>query len=172
MRRRYSLNEITLMRQRFLLLPTICLVFLSMVVQAQIYSPFDSRQFERDYDDTPEDYNRFDYESFLLQSQQSEFLLGQDTLAQIRQQLATTPSELRKLGVDEAVIKELLSLNALQDTLAFLSYDLARERADKGDTLEIEQIQQIIQFRKDELLRKALALPESQVFGQEFFRKT
>ena len=158
------------MRQRFLLLPITCLVFLSMVVQAQITSPFDSRQFERNYD-SPDDYNRFDYESFLLQSQQSEFLMGQDTLAQIRQQLATTPDELRKLGVEDAVIKELLSLNALQDTLAFISYDLARDRADKGDTLELEQIQAIIQFRKDELLRKALGLPASEIFGQEFFRK-
>ncbi len=160
------------MRQRFLLFISILALSFLVPMEAQILSPFDSRQFDYENSNSGSgDYNRFDYEAFLLQNQQSQSLIGQDTLAQIRQKLSTTPDELRKLGVDNAIIDELTSLNALQDTLAFISYDLARAQADQGDTMQIEQIQAIIQFRKDELLRKALALPEATIYGQEFFRR-
>ncbi len=113
---------------------------------------------------------RYDYEQFLLQQQQSEALLGADSINLIRQKIETTPEELRKLGVSEELIEQLTRLNVFQDSLRHLGVKIQLERDAENDTLSIEDLQEIIDFQKDELIRKALSLPQVEVYGQSFFR--
>ncbi len=133
----------------------------------QTYNPLLPNSYRNNYNNPQ---NRYDYEQFLLQQQQSELLVGQDSLELIKKTVNTDPEELRKLGVSEEFIEELLQLNAVSDSLNYLGLDVLRER-EKDDSLSIEDLQELISFQKDELLRKALALPEVKIYGQEFFRK-
>ena len=142
------------------------LVLASISLSGQVYNPL----LPGSYYSGSKDANRYDYEEFLLQQQQSQLLGGQDSLASLKQEVYTDPEELRKLGVPEEFIQELLRLNAASDSLSYLGLDILQER-EGNDSLSIEDIQTMIGFQKDELLRKALALPPVSVYGQEFFRK-
>jgi len=139
--------------------------FSTIALSAQLFNPLYPNG--TGYDDSEGNY---DYEQFLLQNQQSQ-VLDQDSLELLqRKQIQTDPAELKKLGVPDEVIEELTRLNNLQDSLTFLGYQIEQSR-EENDTIGLEDIQEIIEFQKREIIRKVLALPPSVIYGQEFFRK-
>ncbi len=142
------------------------LVLISFPLAAQLYNPLNPFGVGGGNDSR----NRYDYEQFLLQQKQSENLIGLDTVDVIKKEIQTTPEELRKLGVDEKLIAELMSLNAFSDSLSILGLKVEQSRKIGEDTLSIQDLQEIIQFQKDELIRKALSLPIAEIYGQSYFR--
>lgn len=176
----------SLQKNIFLFLLIFCITFLINSLQAQ--NPVQQRQFGTGniYDknrnkkpgEVDRSYNLYDIEKFIEEQkkvQQQEMLDS----ANYSSKLKVTPEELRKLGVSEAVIQQLLQLNSKQDSIGEIKkqVDYQRQMQDilkgrkKPDTLSLTDIQTLIEFQKDELVKKALALPEPIMYGQEFFRR-
>ena len=112
------------------------------------------------------------------------YYMPQDTFDS-KNQLFTNPDELRKLGVDENSISTLLKLKASEDSLKRIKQYNNKAAEEKmklefaklgikynsqSDTT-LEEYIDLIALQKWEILEKALRLPESYVYGQEFFRR-
>ena len=150
------------MRQRSYLI--LLFLFITCSVSAQLYNPLNPTGVGSNYQ------GRYDYEQFLLQQKQSDLLIKPDTLGDVRTSVETTPEELRKLGVQEEFVEEIMRLNAMQDSLTYLGYMVQKEQNSDNDTITVEYLQNVIEFQKQEIMRKMLALPVAEIYGQEFFR--
>ncbi|OWY19333.1 hypothetical protein C7N43_00955 [Sphingobacteriales bacterium UPWRP_1] len=120
-------------------------------------------------------YNRYDLDRFIQQQDEDARRRAQSEDTSKINRIMVTPEELRKLGIPEETIKELIDLNAAQDTLEMIKDEVKRkefEKLQKGkkDSISIEDVIKLIELQKRDLVEKALELPEPIVYGQEFFR--
>ena len=120
-------------------------------------------------------YNRYDIEQLLKSAQDSGF--GEDDSLDIKNQLLTTPEELRKLGVDEVTIEELIKLKIEGDSVSVAKFEAERrireeELGEAVDSFSYDEVLELIEIRKRQILEKALELPEPTIYGHEFFRRT
>ncbi len=108
----------------------------------------------------------------------------QDTF-DVNNKLATSPGELRSLGMDEETIGKLLKLKGTGDSLSTLKKRMNLMEEEKlrleyakfgiiyngeGDTTLQEYID-MVEVQKWELIEKSLRLPPVWLYGQEFFRR-
>ena len=133
-------------------------------------------------------YNRYDLDKYISGKEKTpedsikEILMGRDSLQLFKDRILITPEELQKLGVSNDVIKQLQGLNGMQDSL-----DVVKQKRQSSldeafrkkyglpvpkDSLNLEDLQQLIEFQKRQLLEKALSLPAPTVYGQAFFRNS
>ena len=133
-------------------------------------------------------YNRYDLDKYISGKEKTpedsikEILMGRDSLQLFKDRILITPEELQKLGVSDDVIKQLQGLNGMQDSL-----DVVKQKRQSSldeafrkkyglpvpkDSLNLEDLQQLIEFQKRQLLEKALSLPVPTVYGQAFFRNS
>ncbi|MFK7908693.1 MAG: SLBB domain-containing protein, partial [Chitinophagales bacterium] len=120
-------------------------------------------------------YNRYDIEELLKSADESGF--GDEDTTDIKNQLLTTPNELRKLGVSEEMIEELIQLNTEGDSVSVAKYEAERrlreeELGEAVDSFSYDEVLELIEIRKRQILEKALKLPEPTIYGHEFFRRT
>ncbi len=120
-------------------------------------------------------YNRYDIEKLLQSAEESGF--SEDDTTGIKGQLLTTPEELRKLGVDEGTIEELIKLKTQGDSISVAKYEAERrlkeeELGEAADSFSFDEVLELIEIRKRQILEKALKLPEPTIYGHEFFRRT
>lgn len=104
--------------------------------------------------------------------------------------IAVSPEELRKLGVTEDVIDQLMLLNEEQDSLKTAKKLYEKKEKDKKrkeglqkafetgdpyldpDSLTVDDLQKLIDFEKEKIIKRALSLPPPYVYGHEFFRRS
>lgn len=120
-------------------------------------------------------YNRYDIEQLLQSAEDSGF--GDKDTSEFKNQLLTTPEELRKLGVDEEMIEELIRLKTEGDSVSVAKYEAERrakedELGEAVDSFSYDEVLDLIEIRKRQILEKALKLPEPTIYGHEFFRRT
>lgn len=140
-----------------------------------------NRNKKEEYDPTKRTYDIYDIQKFIdEQKTLKEQYLKDSTKSATEQKLFTTPEELRKLGVPDEVIQQLLGLTNKQDSLKTMGEEMERKRREdlanrkkkrSTDTLSITDLQTIIGYQKEALIEKALSLPEPIMYGQEFFRR-
>lgn len=174
------------------LLLLLCLIWAasSNSLLAQV---FDRRIYEKEYEQQKgtRSYDRYDIEEMsggktLDEQLQEEY---SDT-SKMEGKFSMSPEELRKLGVSEEAIEQLMKLNGLEDSLKTVEFeDTKKKRADykkkakelaqlRGkpyidpDSLTAEDFQKMINIEKQEIIKKALALPPARVYGHEFFRRS
>lgn len=121
-------------------------------------------------------YNRYDLDRFIQQQDNEARKRANSEDTSTINRIMVTPEELRKLGIPEETIKELLDLSLAQDTLEMIKDEVKRkeiEKLKKGkkDSVSIEDVVKLIELQKRDLIQKALKLPEPIVYGQEFFRR-
>ncbi len=112
-------------------------------------------------------FEEYDYDYYSIDEE-----LLRDSL-DVREKVIADPEELRKLGASEEFIEELERLNYEMDSIATLKKDVLRSRAQEegNDSISLDMIESLIGFQKELLVKKALSLPESQLYGHEFFRR-
>ncbi len=120
-------------------------------------------------------YNRYDIEKLLQSAEDSGF--GDKDTSEFKNKLLTTPEELRKLGVDEEMIEELIRLKTEGDSVSVAKYEAERrakeeELGEAVDSFSFDEVLELIEIRKRQILEKALQLPEPTIYGHEFFRRT
>lgn len=123
-------------------------------------------------------FNRYDFDAYYAEadSLREMELAKMDSIVSNRQKIGTSPEELRKLGVNDTLIAEIVRLNELQDSLKQLALGLAAKQKSKNataqrDSISFDELDELIQKQKDKLIEKAFSLPEAAVYGHEFFRK-
>lgn len=131
-------------------------------------------------------YDRYDLDKYISGKEKTpedsvkEILMGRDSLQLFKDRILITPEELQKLGVSDEVIKQLKGLNNMQDSLDIVTqkHQSSLDEAFRKkyglpvpkDSLNLKDLQQLIEFQKRQLLEKALSLPPPTVYGQAFFR--
>ncbi len=144
-------------------------------LNAQFFGPdvYEAERSKQLLEDTG--FNRYEFEEFLRQMQADRLLTDGDSISGLRRQVLASPEELRKLGVSEELIEEMLRLNAVQDSLYFIGSGLeglyGEEGSEVADSISLYDVQEIVEWQKRQLYAKAFELPEAYVFGHEFFRK-
>ena len=119
-------------------------------------------------------YNRYDFEKYMDKDKSGQREEG-DT-STIRDRIKASPEDLRKLGASEDFIEQLQEYNQMLDSLANVKDELRRKEyekrmGEKADSLSMDDIELLIETQKNELVNKALALPEPYVYGHAFFRR-
>ncbi len=175
------------MKQNYLLLFFICVLFvIPNVVQAQIGTDqlyqrkttgeegaYDMDEFFRQLEDYRKD--KEEEEEGIPISQQRD-----TTKNPMIERFMASPDELYKLGVPPDLIKQLEEYNAMQDTIQKIKEEVEDEREakkkgkkddkEKPDSLHLDDINDYIKRTKEELVLRALSLPEPNLYGHEFFR--
>ncbi len=121
-------------------------------------------------------YNRYDLDKFIQQQDEDTRKRANAEDTSLINRIMVTPEELRKLGIPEETIKELMDLSLAQDTLKMIKDEVKRKEFEKlnknrKDSVSIEDVIKLIELQKRDLIEKALELPEPVVYGQEFFRR-
>lgn len=145
------------------------LIFLCNGVFAQFGDIYNPRR------NNKKQYNRYDIEELLKSAEDGGF--GDKDTTEMKNKLLTTPEELRKLGVEEDMIKELIKLNTQGDSVSVAKYEAERKLKEEDlgeavDSFSYDEVIQLIEIRKRQILEKALKLPEPTIYGHEFFRRT
>ncbi|MGB1206127.1 MAG: SLBB domain-containing protein [Chitinophagales bacterium] len=150
--------------------------FISTTVFAQIgggINPYSTSIYDKNRNKMERQYDRYDLEKFLSQEEIQQLENDSSTT---EQKIMLTPEELRKLGVSEEIIEELLQLNTLQDSIGMMQDEMERQALEEKmgeeiDSISLENIQELIDIQKAQLVEKALSLPEPYLYGHEFFRR-
>ncbi len=96
----------------------------------------------------------------------------------IEKRLRITPKELEKLGASEEILDEIQEINDLQDTLQVAKEEkriaLLKEKYGEEyvDSLDYDEVNYYLEKRKEDLIKKALELPEPYIYGHNFFRRS
>jgi len=109
------------------------------------------------------------YEKFLKDQENAIY----DSL-NVEKKILLSPEELKKLGVDDAVIEEIIKLQLQQDSIGFIKdkYDkIKKQELGVKDSVSLEDVEELIERQKEMIVRKALSLPEVEIYGHGFFRK-
>ncbi len=109
------------------------------------------------------------YEKFLKEQENALF----DSL-DVEKKILLSPEELKKLGIGDEVIAEILKLQLQQDSIGSIKdkYDkLKKKELGVKDSVSLEDVEQLIEQQKEMIVRKALSLPEVELYGHGFFRK-
>jgi len=122
------------------------------------------------YDDYKQKlFEDYDYDQY-LRSSKAEYA---DSLS-AEDKILISPQELKKLGVSKQVISKILQLSEQQDSIASIRKDFeAYKKEEEGisDSIALEDIEALIEYQKKLVIKKALSLPQSNLYGHEFFRK-
>ncbi len=112
-------------------------------------------------------FEEYDYDYYSIDDEELRDSLD------VRERVIADPEELRKLGASEEFIEELERLNYEMDSIRALKKDVLRSRQEKegNDSISIDMIESLIGFQKEMLVKKALSLPKSELYGHEFFRR-
>jgi len=125
---------------------------------------------QRLYDEYREQlFQEYSYDSYL--KDQQEAIL--DSL-EVEEKVLISPNELKKLGVPKEVIEELFRLQFEQDSVSQIQDDFeqyVRDQEGISDSISLDDIQALIELQKKLVVKKALSLPPSEIYGHEFFRK-
>lgn len=169
-------------------------LFLTTTLSSTLFAQvLDRRIYDYEYEQQKRErtYDRYDIEEMSGGKTLDEMLQEEygDT-TEMKGKLAMSPDELRKLGVAEEAIQQLIKLNGLEDSLHVVDLeDKKKKRADykkkarelaelRGrpytdpDSLSAEDLQKMINIEKQAIIEKALALPPARVYGHEYFRRS
>lgn len=158
------------------------LIFMVQPVFSQFYGEIYNKDRNKKVDEDEIDpleaeyYNRYNFER--IQSEQASIREQErmDSIDRVRRWIMATPEELRKLGVSEEYVQELIYLNAMQDSIVNTGMDIYNYRGvgtatEDPDSLSLGQIRGMIEYQKQLLIDKAFSLPDAYVYGHEFFRR-
>ena len=141
---------------------------------AQIGNPRMEDIYDKERSKRKKYYQKYDIDKILEEYENKTGEEIDTTQQDIIEQLKFTPEMLRKIGVDEETIERLVELNSIQDSLVLIEETLEKEKMDikNADTLTVKDLQKIIELQKEQLVQKALSLPEPYVYGHDFFRRS
>lgn len=133
-------------------------------------------------------YDRYNLDKYISgkevtpQDSIRNILMSNDSAQLFKDRLMVTPDDLERLGASPELIEQLRALNGMQDSLDVvkeqrqLSLDEAFRKKyglpPPKDSLNLNDLEQLIEFQKRQLIEKALALPPTTVYGQAFFRNS
>jgi len=111
-----------------------------------------------------------DYDEFLNEQRQ----LKEDSLG-LEQRLLLSPMQLKKLGLPDEVVKQIITLQLQKDSLVNIqnTYNkLKKKELGIEDSVSLKDVETLIELQQQMLIKKALSLPKETVYGQGFFRKS
>jgi len=155
---------------------TLILIFLmclgSSIVVAQRGFDYNSREdankklYEQYRDEL---FDNETYEKFLKEQENALY----DSL-DVEKKILLSPEELKKLGIADEVIEEIIKLQLQQDSIGSIKdkYDkIKKQELGIKDSVSLEDVEELIERQKQMIVRKALSLPKVEMYGHGFFRK-